>query len=206
MAISARQFESKKAVLYKSIRSKLVSGDLLLCSGRAASSKLIQKATNSPLSHVAFVIRVDDIDRVMVMESVESQGVRTVPLSHYLKNYGGNGKPYKGRLYIGRHTGLASLVKKKPKLLREMTQMAVDRFGYLYDKDEIVKIAGRIGLGLFGLKSNARLTDDQEYICSEYVWLIYKYIKINAKNATPGFIAPADFAKDENVCLKWRLL
>jgi hypothetical protein len=30
---------------------------------------------------VAFVMRLDEIDRVMVLESIEGKGVRTVPLS-----------------------------------------------------------------------------------------------------------------------------
>lgn len=177
-----------------------------MCSGRAVFSKLIQKATNSPLSHVAFVIRAKEIDRVMVMESVESQGVRTVPLSHYLCNYGGKRKPYKGKVFVARHSGMAARLTKKPSQLKAMTQMAVDRFGYPYDRDEIVKIAGRIGLGIFRIKSNARLNDDREYICSEYVWLVYREMGIEFLNETPGFISPADFAADPNVKLMWRIL
>ncbi len=206
MTIQNAEFETRATAKYENVRPKIKSGDLLLCSGRAVFSKLIQKATNSPLSHVGFVIRAKESDRVMVMESVESQGVRTVPLSHYRRDYGGKGKPYKGKVYIARHAGMTARVKNQPKHLQAMVQMAVDRFGYPYDRDEIVKIAGRIGLGIFGIKSSASLKDDREYICSEYVWLVYRQIGIEILNKTRGFIAPADFAADPDVKLMWQIL
>lgn len=52
---------------------------------------MIQRATRSVWSHVAFVMRVDSIDRVMVLESREPIGVRTVPLRTYLADYDDEG-------------------------------------------------------------------------------------------------------------------
>ncbi len=37
-------------------------------------------------------MRLDEIDRVMVLESIEGKGVRTVPLSEYVKNFKGTGQ------------------------------------------------------------------------------------------------------------------
>ena len=51
---------------------------------RPPSSQMIQAATDSIWSHVAFVVRLEVIDRIMVLESLEPVGVRTVPLSKYL--------------------------------------------------------------------------------------------------------------------------
>ena len=56
---------------YHEIRHEIRSGDILLCSGQSLFSTMIQKATNSVWSHVAFILRLDMIDRIMVLESVE---------------------------------------------------------------------------------------------------------------------------------------
>ena len=67
-------------------------------------SRMIQKSTGSAWSHVGFVMRLDAIDRVMVLESVEPLGVRTVPLRKYLQDYDSRGnKPYPGGVVIARH-------------------------------------------------------------------------------------------------------
>ena len=93
---------------YAAFRHKIRNGEVLLCSGKAVFSKLIQRATGSIWSHVGFVMRMDSIDRVMVLESVESIGVRTVPLSTYLRDYDSEGHPYKGRMVLLRHKNFAS--------------------------------------------------------------------------------------------------
>ena len=87
-------------------------------------------------------MRLDEIDRVMVLESVESIGVRTVPLRKYLIDYDNRGNPYPGGIAIARHEDFSILANSKK--LRQFGQFAVDLFGYPYDKDEILKIASRI--------------------------------------------------------------
>ena len=54
---------------------------------------MIQAATGSIWSHVGFLMRLDEIDRIMVLESVEPLGFRTVPLRNYLTDYDINGIP-----------------------------------------------------------------------------------------------------------------
>ena len=136
---------------YNTARNSVETGDILICSGSAMFSKLIQKATKSRWSHVGLILRLDNIDRVMVLESVESSGVRAVPLSYYVNNYNSKGNPYPGQVYIGRHAQFTN--KGTTNRLKAMTQFAVDRFGYPYDRDEIVRIAARIGGTLFGLRA-----------------------------------------------------
>ncbi|MDF2868305.1 MAG: hypothetical protein K0S11_1775 [Gammaproteobacteria bacterium] len=89
MAISVNAFPDTPIRTYDSLRNQILSGDILLCSGSALFSNLIQQATQSVWSHVAFILRLDAIDRIMVLESVESIGVRTVPLSSYVYDYNG---------------------------------------------------------------------------------------------------------------------
>ena len=175
---------------YAQLRETIHDGDLLLCSGTAVFSKLIQKATNSLWSHVGFLMWLPTArPRLMVLESVESVGVRSVPLSSYMTDYGGSGAGYPGRLLVARHTAFAN----RP-LSADTVDFAVDRFGWPYSKDDIVEIAAAIASGgLFG-----KFTPDNEarrsFICSEYVDTCYRQNGIAVPGNRFGFIAPADFA------------
>lgn len=185
-----------KISLYSDIRNQIKSGDILLCSGKSIFSKLIQGATNSPYSHVAFILRVDSIDRILVLESVESIGVRTVTLRSYLNDYNGTGNPYDGSIMIARHA------KLDQKNIPNLSQYGMDRLGYPYNSEEIAEIAARIALkGLFNKDSNLPV-NPKSFICSEYAYDCYKSVGIEINyDKSQGFIYPADFAKDENVKL-----
>jgi len=202
MPLPTKKFPKDRVVNYDTFRKNIRSGDLLLCSGSAWFSKMIQKATGSVWSHVGFVMRLDNIDRVMVLESVEPLGVRTVPLSKYLKNYDNENNPYPGGLILARHQEFEK--KGTEKKLQKFGQFAVDLFGYPYDKDEIAKIAARIATSWlpFSSKEKKELKRDREYICSEYTWECYRSIGIPITHDPKGFIAPADFAKDKNISLQ----
>ena len=183
---------------YDDARPEIRSGDLLLCAGTSVMSRMIQRATESPWSHVALILRLDAIDRVMVLESVESIGVRAVPLSHYVRDYSGSGKGYAGEVLIARHDAFAHVSGER---LHRMSQFAVDLFGHRYDTREILRIAGRIMHKSLGLSSDEvkRLQRDRAYICSEYVWECYRHLGIDLAHDARGFIAPADVADDPRV-------
>ena len=202
MAIPVKRFPRKPAVSYQQFRPQIRSGDLLLCSGTGVFSLMIQASTKSVWSHVALLMRLDAIDRVMVLESLEPSGVRTVPLSKYLKDYDSQGNPYPGRMAIARHDNFTRQVN--PTKLRRLGEFAVDLFGYPYDKDEIAKIAARIAASYlpFTSKDKKALKRDREYICSEYVWECYRKLGIRIDHGPKGFIAPADFAKAKEVKLQ----
>ena len=189
MGIPVKQFPNLRPKTYEELRTEIKSGDLLLCQGSGIFSQMIQKVSNSVWSHVAFIMRLDEIDRIMVLESVEPIGVRTVPLSHYVRDYK-NKKGYPGKLLIARHDDFAGVTEKA---LNRMAAFAIDRFGYPYDKDEIAKIAARITLGLFGRKKG-KASWDEEYICSEYAWECYRSVGIDVPYDDMGFIAPKHFA------------
>lgn len=202
MPISVKSFPKNVVVDYGQARKDIRSGDILLCSGSGWFSKMIQKGTKSVWSHVGFVMRMDAIDRVMVLESVEPLGVRTVPLSKYLTDYDSKDNPYPGGFVIARHDDFQS--KATDAKLRKFGQFAVDLFGYPYDKDEIAKIATRISASYlpFSAKEKKALKPDREYICSEYAWECYKSVGIKIEHDKRGFIAPADFAKAKEVKLQ----
>lgn len=187
---------------YQNIRSRIRNGDIMLCSGSYMFSKLIQKATGSCWSHVAFVLRLDEIDRVMVLESIEGKGVRTVPLSEYVENFEGTGKGYGGRVAIARHDEFAA--RANTENLKSMSQFAVDRFAYPYDEEEIARITARIVASKLGF-AQGEIRRNQEYICSEYVYECFQRLSIDVPYDERGFVAPADFARDSKVKLQWEL-
>ena len=201
MAISVKSFPKDPPANYDTFRQQIQTGDILLCSGSGWFSKMIQGSTESIWSHVGFVMRLDSIDRVMVLESVEPLGVRTVPLSKYLNDYDSEGHPYPGGLILARHQDFQA--KAKAKALARFGQFAVDLFGYPYDKDEIAKIAARIMASHipFSAKDKKALAPDREYICSEYAYECYKSIGIEIDYDSRGFVAPADFARTQEVSL-----
>jgi len=175
---------------YPKWRHEIRSGDILLCSGNFFFSSLIQKATQSVWSHVAFILRLDMIDRIMVLESVESIGVRSVPLSSYLRDYNASGKPYPGRLMIARHQDM------QPKNIVNLSRTAVDLLGYPYAKEQIIRIATRISMSPLGLNHPlANKSSQHDFICSEYAHLCFHSVGVQVEHNPLGFIAPADFAR-----------
>lgn len=197
-------FPKLTKVAYLDVRERLTHGDLLLCSGEYMFSKLIQKATKSPWSHVAFILKLEEIDRVMVLESVEDRGVRTIPLSEYVKNFEGTHAGYRGRIAVGRHKDFASHLTTER--LRKLAHFAVDRLSFPYDQEEITRITSRIVGHALGFKPSEVKRDD-EYICSEYVEECYRSFGIMIPYNKKAFIAPADFAPPvrTEVELLWEL-
>lgn len=174
---------------YKELRHEIRSGDIILCSGNSIFSTLIQKATGSIWSHVGFILRVDAIDRIMVLESVESIGVRTIPLSSYVRDYNATGKGYEGRIMLARHHDV------KRENIVKLSRSAVDLLGYPYGREEIVRIAARISLHSLGFHDTSHHFARREFICSEYTHACFKSIDVDIPFNGMGFIAPADFAR-----------
>ncbi|MCE3268772.1 MAG: hypothetical protein K0R49_1024 [Burkholderiales bacterium] len=194
MSFSTDKFPEISVCNYVSVRNELRSGDILLASGSTVFSRLIQNATKSIWSHVGFILRLDAIDRIMVLESVESIGVRTVPLSSYVNNYNGTGSAYPGRLLIARHANFAKVD------ITKLSQVAVDLLGYPYSGEDIARIAARIGMANLGFHKDQPIIQGQNaFICSEYVYECYKSVGINVDYDEEGYIAPADYAKDKNI-------
>lgn len=179
---------------YEQLRDNIMTGDLLFASGTSLMSSMIKGATNSVWSHIAFIIRLQEIDRIMVMESVETLGVRTIPLSNYVYNYNGSAKGYPGRLLLARYQNFPT------ENLLNLSQHAVDLLGYPYNTNEILAIAARIGMGAFGFDNTSpEIISENALICSEYVAICYQSIDITIDYNQEGFIAPADFAHSPKV-------
>ncbi len=194
MSIPINEFPDVPFLNYADARTQIRSGDLLMCSGTSMLSSLIQAATGSIWSHIGVIIRWDEIDRIMICESIESIGVRTVPLSFYLNNYDGKEKPYAGRMLIARHSEMRRAHTKT------LSKKAFDLMGHKYDAGEIIKIGARIGLSKLISGDKCKIPErDREYICSEYAYELCDSIGLYINRDCRGFIAPVDFAKTEEV-------
>lgn len=196
MAIADDIFQTAAAQPYADLRPQIQNGDIALFSGTELFSRAIQWATKSPFSHVGFIFRLDDIDRVMVLEALTSS-VCTVALSAIVNGTGPHQKPYNGKLVIARHADFARLATLQT--LRTMSEFAVDRFGAPYGVGEIIKIMARIVLGRFNFKLPRMFMPDDEYICSEYAAACFQQVGIIIPWDGLGFIAPCDFANDPSV-------
>ena len=182
---------------YAEVAPLIRTGDLILCSGDSGFSRLIRWATGSPWSHVAIAVRLDPIDKVVVMESVEKIGVRAVALKSFLSRDSNGRKPYPGRLLLARHDEFQA--KSTPDGLKKMADFAADRMGAPFRPSEITKIGLRIAAGALNLRVPGRLDPDDEFICSEYVAKCYERIGVLIPWDGRGFIAPVDIAKAEPV-------
>jgi hypothetical protein len=191
--LTDRDIKALPVIPYAGLRSELRSGDLLFASGDYLVSEAIKSVTASPWSHIGIVFRLDSIDRMLLLESVEDMGVRFAPLSKYLSDYE-DGKPYKGRAVLGRCQDV------NRKTVAKLSTFGIDELTQPYDKDEIAKILARLILGI-GKKER-----DREYICSELVYECFSRAGKEFAYNTKGFISPEDVWVDEKLVLVGRIL
>ena len=187
------KFTTAKKIHYKQARKNIKPGDFLFCSGNYFISNLIKRFSKSIFSHVAFVFKWNN--RILVFESIEDDGIRIMPLSHYLYNYENTKKQYRGRIFIGRHKQRITSSE-----MRRMIHYAVNFLNRNYDRGEILKIAFRIVTG------KTRHKDDDEYMCSEFVDICFKKISRKLNRGKKGFIYPEHIATDKNVRILYELI
>lgn len=176
-------------VSYQQVRHQIQSGDFLFCSGNYLLSHAIKRFSKSNFSHVGLLLSWND--RILLAESVEDDGVRFVPLSHYLTNYENSKKKYNGRLFIARHKIFTP--KPEEKKINQLFGRAADLLNCNYDKGDIATIAARISLGI------GRRSEDDAFICSEYVAECMKSIGVTFAVDSGGFIYPEHIAKDPSM-------
>ncbi|MBI3284419.1 MAG: hypothetical protein HYZ65_06135 [Burkholderiales bacterium] len=184
--MGTKKFENVKKRAYQDVRPEIRTGDIFFASGNYAFSKMIKHFSDSMLSHVGFVFTWNA--RVLLLESVEDDGVRAVPLSRYVNDYNNSGEPYNGRLFLGRYNDELNMGK-----VSQMLGKAADILNRKYDVDEITEMLARVTLGLGVHK------DDDAYLCSEFVDVCFKEIGIHFPRDDKGFIFPEHIAADGKV-------
>lgn len=178
---------------YEDIRDALVSGDLLFGSGDYLVSKAVQKISASPWSHVGIVFRMDSIDRILLLESVEDVGVRFIPLSRYLTDYE-HGKPYRGPIVLAPCEGIDA------EIMSGLAVFGIDEVTRHYRNDEVADIVSRIALGI------GKNEWDTQYVCSEFVYECFSRAGKEFEYEHQDFIAPEHIWRNESVTLLGRVL
>ena len=197
MAIEPDVLQRLRPQAYAEIRDEVRDGDLLLCSATDSFSRLIRWATKSPWSHVAIAYRLEEIDRVIVLEAVEKIGVRAVPLSTFISRTSEGVHPYPGKILLARHEAMAAKSRRKP--WKKIAVFAFDRLGDRFSPGEILKIALRIALSRFQKRLHPSLGPKNEFICSEYVARCFKTVGVEIAWDGLGFMAPSDIANDPRI-------
>lgn len=180
---------------YQEVRDLVRDGDIFLCQGHDPFSRLIQWSTGSPWSHIAVAFRIDSLERVIVIESVQEIGVRAVALSEFCSRDSTGKSPYPGRILLARHDDLDDGESKR---VLGMARFAFDHLGNRFAPNEITKIGMRIfAARLMGARHTPRmLIPRDEFICSEFVAKAFDAAKMKIPWDGLGFIAPCDFADD----------
>jgi hypothetical protein len=176
------------------VRAQLRSGDLMFASGNYLVSKMIERFTKSPWSHVGIIFALPSIDRVLLLESVEDAGVRLAPLSKYLDDYDDKGNAYDGTIVVARPAGVGN------DMVKSIAEFGIDELTRPYDKEEIGEIAARISLGIGLAPAN-----DRTYICSELVQACFAKANYNFVIGDGAFITPEDIWVDSRVSLLARI-
>lgn len=199
MAVPDDALETLKPLPYAKVQALVQDGDLFLCQGNDAFSKLIQSATGSPWSHVAIAFRIDTLGEAIVIESVEKIGVRAVTLSQFCSRSSDGTSPYPGKILLARHAAF----KGGPagRKVKPMARFAFDALGNRFAAHEITKIGARIvAAKVMGKRHTPRmLIPNDEYICSEFVAKAFEAARITVPWDGLGFIAPCDFANDPKI-------
>jgi hypothetical protein len=139
----------------------------------------------------------------MLLESVESIGVRAVPLSRYFNNYRQSGAGYAGELACYRHRDFPGEADSSPALTR-LARFAIDRLGWPYDGQQIAELAARLTLHHINPKlalpeMPTSSLDNQAYICSEYVADAYAELGLRIACQTCPYVTPGDFVADPRI-------
>lgn len=164
-------------------------------------SRMIQAATGSPYSHVGFLLHLAHLERWMVLESVESVGIRACSLSTYVRDYNGTGAPYPGKLYLARHQGIDLSHGAD---FTAFSRVAINLLGYPYDTREILGITARIVAHKLGMTARPPRTS-RTYICSEFAALCFESVGVHISYDELGFIAPKHFAECPDVVFLWEI-
>lgn len=185
--MGTRKFDKLEKRRYDELRSQVQTGDLLFAQGHYWISKAIMSASDSSVSHVGFIYWLEG--RLTLVESVEGAGVRLIPLSKYLRNYGNTGKPYNGRLFLAR---------LDPGLETAQTNTIIGKTADLLTNPFSVYQFLKIWLRwYFRLGKDFK---DRELVCSEFINAAFKKAGIDFDGTAPDeYVFPETIARDERV-------
>ena len=190
--IHNRKSDESNLHFYEKMRSEFETGDLLFFSGNHWLSSLIRWRSKSAWSHVGMVIKIEELDRLFLVESVIESGVRLLPLSFVFKDYGGNYMPYNGRVAWAKHVDFMD----KPETKNALREFCMDNLSKQYDRKEYWRILWR------SLMGREKFFEDDKYTCAEFVFEAYKYANVELPKEKGVFISPGAFWRQKDLELK----
>jgi hypothetical protein len=172
---------SPTRTVYQEIRGQIQTGDILLFRGQYALSKVIEKISGAPYSHVAFLTKWDG--RIVALQS-DLRGVEVIPASMLVCRYEGAVEWWR----LGQEH--RDKFNARDFLDRALTLIGI-KYGYL----SLAWLGVRMFLGLSIYRKYSHLRPSSLF-CSSFVSYCYENegIEISAK-AGPGGTSPADFAR-----------
>jgi Permuted papain-like amidase enzyme, YaeF/YiiX, C92 family len=176
------------------VRENLKTGDLIFFSGYHWLSGLIRWRTKSGFSHVGMVVKLDEIDKVFLIESVIGNGVRIIPFSAIFLDYEGHQKGYNGRVMLASNSLLTA---EKRTILKEKS---LDFLTRQYDKKEYIRVFWRMIVG------KMRIYPDRKFTCSELIYECYKAAGIKLEYESGDSISPGVLYRNESIVFKEALL
>ena len=187
------KFDGLKPRGYDELRHEIHDGDLLFCSGTHPISKIIRYFSGrSRVSHVGILYWWHR--RLMLLESVEDKGVRIVPLRHYLVNYENSEIPYPGRLFLARDQRIAKTQETYGNsLVESLLHEAACKLNKRFSIGEMLRFFWR---GTTGWGKN---WENDCFLCSEFVAMCFKTIKLDYPDSGSGFVTPEDIASSPHV-------
>jgi hypothetical protein len=164
---------------YQSIRQDIQTGDILLFRGRHPLSKVIEKISGAPYSHVAFLTKWDG--RIIAMQA-DLRGVEVIPASMLVCRYEGSVEWW--RLAAAKRAAFDS----RDFLNRALTLIGI-KYGYL----PLLWLGIKMMLGLSVYRKLSHLRPSTLF-CSQFVSYCYmnEGIEISAKAGVDG-ASPSDF-------------
>lgn len=196
------KFDTLEKVGYEEYRNSVHNGDLLFCGGTHPLSKVIRYFSGkSKVSHVGIIFWWQK--RLMLLESVETDGVRIIPLSQYINNYENSGHAYKGRVYIARHNKL----HKKPgrskaepwELENALVDTLLSKAATLLNKK--FSIMDFFSFFIHATTGHLKYDRNDAYLCSEFVAECFQTEGIGIEFPDDGYqyIAPEHVAMAKEV-------
>jgi hypothetical protein len=194
--LTQEEFDALPIVPYEEMRSQLRPGDLFFASGNSLSSRAVKFSGKSIWSHVGLIFPdFVQTQRVILLESRPTSGVRLVPLSVYTGPEPVDSFPYDAKCAVARIRGLSE----------EQALGAAERGMSLIGKSYDINGVVQLFLDLF-LKIPQDLRDE-EYLCSELVWECFRYVGLQLGNDPEGkSVMPNDLWLDPRVELVARML
>lgn len=181
---------------YEELKDQMQTGDVVLFEGQYSISRLIEKLTGCPYSHVGMIIRLDGYDEPLLFESTTltnlpdvitgdtKEGPKIVDLKQRLLHYGEDVKPYRKPSFVYRPIHFRRDASVEKRLLACHT-LYHGRYETSDEQMMLDVILGRI----FGIQ-----VAKKEFFCSELIAVLYMALDLIHKKPPYNAYMPKDFS------------